>query len=86
MGDESQVGKGNTVTFITASLANQGARNRQTSRGNDGFQVTPAAVHFTDTCSAGKSESKTRSLMFENFQVSNELLFVACVCDGIVMP
>ena len=49
--------------------------------------LTPAIpVKQRNVSSTEKSEGKTRNLIFENFQVSNELLFVACFSGGIVMP
>lgn len=57
----------------------------QTFRGIEGVQVTPA-IPVTQKSSTEKSEGKTKNLIFENFQVSNELLFVACFSGGIVMP
>ena len=57
----------------------------QTFRGIEGVQVTPA-IPVTRISSTEKSEGKTKNLIFENFQVSNELLFVACFSGGIVMP
>lgn len=76
--DESQAGKDNAVVSLTASVANQGmlfsACDTQTFRGIDRTQGTPA-IPFTQISSAEKSESKTKNLILENFQVSNELLF-----------
>ena len=87
--DESQVGKDNAVASTTVSVAIQGmlfsACDTQTFRGIEGVQVTPA-IPVTRISSTEKSEGKTKNLIFENFQVSNELLFVACFSGGIVMP
>ena len=73
---------------MTASVATQGlllsACDTQTLRGIEGVQVTPA-IPGTQISSTEKSEGKTKNLIFENFQVSNELLFVACFSGGIVM-
>ena len=77
---------------MTASEANQrllvSACDTQTFRGIEGVQqVTPAIpVKQRNVSSTEKSEGMTRNLIFENFQVSNELLFVACFSGGIVMP
>ena len=57
----------------------------QTFRGIEGVQVTPA-IPVTQKSSSEKSEGKTKNMIFENFQVSNELLFVARFSGGIVMP
>ena len=57
----------------------------QTFRGIEGVQVTPA-IPVTQKSSTEKSGGETKNLIFENFQVSNELLFVACFSGGIVMP
>ena len=63
------------------------ACDTQTFRGIEGVQLTPAIpVKQRNVSSTEKSEGKTRNLIFENFQVSNELLFVACFSGGIVMP
>ena len=74
---------------MTASEANQrllvSACDTQTFRGIEGVQVTPA-IPVTQKSSTEKSEGKKKNLIFENFQVSNELLFVACFSGGIVMP
>ena len=87
--DESQVGKDNAVASTTVSVAIQGmllsACDTQTFRGIEGVQVTPA-IPVTRISSTEKSEGNTKNLIFENFQVSNELLFVACFSGGIVMP
>lgn len=61
------------------------ACDTQTFRGIDGTQGTPA-IPFTQISSAEKSEGKTKNLILENFQVSNELLFQDCFSGGIVMP
>jgi len=50
------------------------ACDTQTFRGIDGAQGTPA-IPSTQISSAEKSEGKTKNLILENLQVSNELLF-----------
>ena len=50
------------------------ACDTQTLRGIDGAHVTQA-IPFTQISSTEKSEVKTKNLILENFQVSNELLF-----------
>lgn len=73
---------------MTASVATQGlllsACDTQTLREIEGVQVTPA-IPGTQISSTEKSEGKTKNLIFENFQVSNKLLFVACFSGGIFM-
>ena len=45
----------------------------QTFRGIEGVQVTPA-IPVTQISSTEKSEGKTKNLIFENLQVSNEII------------
>ena len=76
---------------MTASEAYQhllvSACDTQTFRGIEGVQVTPAIpVKQINVSSTEKSEGKTKNLIFNNFQVLNELLFVACFSGGIVIP
>ena len=75
--DESQVGKDNAVALTTASVAIQGklfsACDRQTFRGTDGAQATPARP-FTQISSTAKSEDNRKNLILENFQLRSNSL------------